>query len=278
MASLSYSSGGLDSLPLFHRRTYVVYVEGPDDLPFWEFVLAAFGLESFIVKPAGGAPELDRYAKAIVDDGVSIVVARDLDYADLLGDKIDHPRIVYTYGYSIENTLYCPKNLAAAIALYTRSPNTFEDDARDWLQYLASGLRQLVIMEVANLKNRRGIRVMGDNCYRFLQGRSCKLDATTVSSHEASIAAFFTDEETDEARALVAGSARPLVYLIRGHFLTNAVKRFIESRIERERGTRMSISHEALYAQLVGQLRASCLEPEDQTHLQEQVDALRTAA
>ncbi len=112
MGSLSYSSKALDTLPLFHRKKFIIYVEGQDDVIFWEIVLRKFNMDNHQLKIAGGVSEIDKYTFSIVNDGVDIVVARDCDYSDVMGKQFNHPRVIYTHGFSIENSLYCPANIA----------------------------------------------------------------------------------------------------------------------------------------------------------------------
>ena len=92
MGSLSYSSKALDTLPLFHRKKFIIYVEGQDDVIFWEIVLKKFDLRDYQLKIAGGANEIDKYILSIVNDGVDIAVARDSDYSDITGKKFTHSK------------------------------------------------------------------------------------------------------------------------------------------------------------------------------------------
>ena len=75
MASLTYSTKGLDTLALFHRSRLVVYVEGKDDRTFWDTALRNLGVRDFYIGIAGGVEEIEKYTRSIIEDGADIVVA-----------------------------------------------------------------------------------------------------------------------------------------------------------------------------------------------------------
>src|SRR5688572_12199253 len=99
MDDLEYSIDAKNVLNDFHEVDLMFYVEGDDDVPFWEFMVGKFSRLSFKVESVGGKSNLKRYVDDIFDEKINGVAGLDLDFS--IFDKIKiHPRIVRTYGYS----------------------------------------------------------------------------------------------------------------------------------------------------------------------------------
>ena len=274
MTSLTYSSKALDALQLFHQKRFVVYVEGPDDVVFWGMVLNVFVVTDCIIKPAGGRNELATYVKSIVEDNADIVAASDADYTEVLGQQINHNRIIYTYGHSIENSLYCPRSISLATTTYCRS-QVSEENTTLWLNDFVQGFEALIVYEVANTKYAKGVAVLGDNCARFLDNNVLPSPAQErISKRAYEVGPHFDEVELENARSLVANWRKPLKYLIRGHFLTHAIMRFIEAKAHEVRKKKINISEENLFALMIGQFGSQCADQEDFQHLRQQVERL----
>lgn len=108
MSDLFYSDDALNVRNVFLRVKTIVYVEGDDDVPFWEEVFSRIPEASFEIETAGGSNQLDLYIDKIVSGHLQAVAARDSDFLRHLGNTKDDPRILYTFGYSIEKfALHC---------------------------------------------------------------------------------------------------------------------------------------------------------------------------
>lgn len=111
------TKSGQENRAAFHRVDYICYVEGgggrserSDDVSFWEEI---FSITRPDVKvrciARGGKPELEARARDIINkDIANSLVAIDADYDELLDEKLSDPRVLYTYGYSWENDIFCP--------------------------------------------------------------------------------------------------------------------------------------------------------------------------
>ena len=108
MGKFQYSSSAINTVNKFHRIENIVYVEGQDDLVFWDKVFSYYKFPSFKIKIAGGKTELTSIIKSILKNEVTIIVAIDSDYTCIFGYRKNHPQILYTYGYSIENSIFSP--------------------------------------------------------------------------------------------------------------------------------------------------------------------------
>lgn len=275
MGSLSYSSGALDTLPHFHRKKFVVYVEGQDDVVFWNKVLNRFGLKDFVLKEAGGAQEIEKYIHAIINDDSAIAVARDCDYTDLLGTQFDHPRILYTYGYSIENTLYCPANIANMIALHARTMADYETEVAEWLTRFADDAKGLLTFDFANAASEKGFEVLGENCHRFLASpKAHSLDNAKLRVFIAKLEKSLSASEVSDAQHVIATSTKPLVQIIKGCFLTHAIMNFVKWKVRSESARKIQLSLEHFFVTLVNQFDTLCSNTLDMLELKNSVERL----
>jgi hypothetical protein len=268
VGSLSYSSKALDTLSLFHRKRFVIYVEGQDDVIFWDIVLKKFDMSNFQLKIAGGVAEIDKYTYSIVNDDVDVVVARDCDYSDIRGKQFNHPRIIYTYGYSIENSLFCPANIANAIAIHSRTLEDYETESAKWLDGFVNKFERLIVLDVANEIYGRGIQVLGSNCCRFLKSNSSYLvSEDKVEKYINSMEKSFAKSEISDSQSLINKSSKELIYVIKGHFLANAVANYIRQRVLAKSRRRIQMSTESLYVILISHFESKCGRTKDMNYM-----------
>ncbi len=250
MGRLSYSRKALDTLSKFHKSKFVVYIEGEDDEPFWSTIFEINHVVDVYFKVAGGKEEIAKYEDAVSENDIDIVVARDSDYTYVSNSQKNHPRILYTYGYSIENTMYCPHNIAKAIHIFSRSSKMQVAEVSLWLESFVSDFKELLKYDFANEFFNKGIEVLGRNCTRFLKSnRSHKPNLTSVTGKFKELKEHFTESELKRAEDLIIASNRDVKYLIRGHFLSNAVINYIKNHSNLK-----SMSQEMLYGQMIALL------------------------
>jgi hypothetical protein len=264
MGEISYSSEALNTLPKFHRTKYVIYVEGDDDIPFWQVVFQAFGLKDFVIKPAGGVNEIEKYTRSILDENVGIYVARDSDFKELLNQQGSHPRILWTYGHSIENTLYHPIQIAEIISVYSRSQGFNALQVEAWLQNFSNEFWALLVYEISNEKYQKGIEVLGKKCNKFLPSKKAHLPSIALITQKLDIVCKEIDsnEYIEAEKILVNATKRkPIFFLIRGHFLTNAVINYIKSKVRKINKNKkdLSLSEDSLFAHLITALKSECV-------------------
>jgi hypothetical protein len=117
---------GIENEHLFHDVDYVVYCEGKEvegegsslDEVFWTRIFSENG-KTVHCKSMGGKSVVRPFAERVVEEGISnVVVAMDRDYDDLRGQRIDHPQVVYTYGYSWESDVVLDFEFTPALALF----------------------------------------------------------------------------------------------------------------------------------------------------------------
>ncbi len=104
MASLEHSVEAKNVTNKFYQVDKMIYVEGQDDIIFWDIILKEFAQFTFKIEKAGGKEELEKYIEEIKSGVASYFVARDSDYDEILGfDEVKG--VIRTYGHSIENTI-----------------------------------------------------------------------------------------------------------------------------------------------------------------------------
>jgi hypothetical protein len=251
--SLEYSTDALNVKSQFYNKEISIYVEGKEDIVFWDSIFKTCQLNDYYIEDTGGYESLVGYMDKIIDDNARIIVACDCDHSPFIIDyKYNNPRIIRTYGYSIENTMYCIHNIEQAIKRYARTRKTFHPRIIDWYAKFAILSKDLLKYDIANIRFAKGTRVFGDKCNRFLKSEdSTELSPIRINKYLSSILSKFTKEEIKECSELIEGDDRELRYLIKGHFLSNGVINLIKQMVLEETGIKVSISIDSLYSLMV---------------------------
>ncbi|MEP3436087.1 MAG: DUF4435 domain-containing protein [Hoeflea sp.] len=114
----------------FHGVDYTCYVEGgggisefSEDVLFWNTVFDTLRPDIRVHCIArGGKAQLESRARSLITEDIqNTLVAMDSDYDDLLGDKIEDSRVLYTFGYSWENDAFSPNALLNIYAHLVRA-------------------------------------------------------------------------------------------------------------------------------------------------------------
>lgn len=129
MSTFTRSNSGINNAHLFHGVDYVLYVEGrqaarnsPDHL-FWSVCLRNWLPSKRVhVKPIGSKKNVKSIARNIISrDLKRTLAAMDRDYDNSSGFIIHDNRVLYTYGYSIENDLLCRRSIYKISEIITRN-------------------------------------------------------------------------------------------------------------------------------------------------------------
>jgi hypothetical protein len=248
MNSLEYSNDALDAKGLFYNKSLTVYVEGPDDVLFWDYLFKAAEVSAYI-EDVGGDQEIKKYIEGILNDEAGFIVACDNDHNDFIDDKILHPRIVRTYGYSIENSMYNLNKIEDIVSKLSRQRVDVKGIIETWAEEFSNHVYELLKYDIANHKFKKGISVFGNSCMRFLKSNtSHKLSVVKISEYIDLIKHNFTTEEIQEVERLLNTSEKDFWFLIKGHFLTNATMNLIKSLVRAQCGTQCSISLDMIYS------------------------------
>ena len=120
------TKNGLSNENLFYDVEIIIYCEGVElqgeaknlDEIFWARVFEANG-KKVKCKSCGSKSNLELMAECITSNEISnVVVAMDRDYDYYLDKLIDHPQVIYTYGYSWESDVMLDFDFRVALNLF----------------------------------------------------------------------------------------------------------------------------------------------------------------
>ncbi|MEA5043778.1 MAG: DUF4435 domain-containing protein [Petrimonas sp.] len=249
MAELEYSNDALAAKGLFYNKVITVYVEGKDDPLFWDNLFNLAEIEAHI-EDVGGSEELKKHLSKIIDEDADFFIATDNDNSEFLKDTINHPNIIRSYGYSIENSMYyLPSPIEKTISNFCRKKLDLSEEFDNWINDFSQSVYDLIVYDIANNRFKKGISIFGDNCYRFLKGQnSFKICSIQTNQFINSIESNFSKEEIDEVKELINQSTKDLWFLIKGHFITHALINLIKHFIKKHSGTSKSMTPDFLYS------------------------------
>lgn len=241
-----YSKEALEAIAIFYGKDFSVFVEGEDDVIFWESHFELAGSNNVHFQDVGGVSELKPYIEMIENEDAKIIVACDSDHRFIFESESEHPRIVYTYGYSIENSMYRPETIQTIIRrLSIKSPPS-QEEILNWQNEFSDNCKSLLVHSIANERSESGISVFGDKCVRFLDGSYQEIDSAKVDDFIENDCKDIQVEQSDIDA--INTCEKRLWYCLKGHFLTNAVMNFITNQAKILRGRKVHLSLDALYA------------------------------
>lgn len=248
MSNLEYSVEAAEAKGLFYNKNFTVYVEGEDDVMFWNKLFGVAEVDAHI-EEVGGNEEIRKKVGEILDNNASFIVACDSDHSDFIDPKIEHSQIIKTYGYSIENSMFTTKNLEDAIQKLGKSPKAVRNEIETWAEEFSNGLHDLIVYDVANHIYDKGIQVFGNNCQRFLKsGTSKEICSDSISAFIDSIKEGFTNEEIDNVKNLIGSTKKDLWFHLKGHFVTHGVINLIQYFVKNWTGSKCNLPFDSLYA------------------------------
>ena len=246
-----YSTEALNVLDKFHEASYIVYVEGEDDINFWSCLFQKAGQNGQYLEFAGGIEELQKIMEQIVNEGAKVIVACDSHYSRILGYHLNHEQIIRTFGYSIENTMYCPCILNDAVNKLSRKIEDRIKTIQEWFNTFCDSAKILLIFDLANAIRNGSIGVIGDKCNRFLNSaRSSRLDGSKIADYISVIKGRFTKKELKNSEELIDRCGQDIRYVIKGSFFTGGIINLIKNTVKRYTGKRPTMSLDNLYALL----------------------------
>ena len=250
MGDFVYSSGALNVLERFHRVDVVVHVEGEDDVVFWSQIFELFSELKAEFISVGSCSELDRRIALIESGAMRGIAARDCDYLRIREALSCHPRVLYTYGYSIENTLYCLTSIKSMLRVACKSHVDMTEECMEWIFCFSSEFFEIFKLDVASELGACGLAVLGDNCSRYMESESSpKPSPEKIKSKRLDVALRIPEAVVRAVDELVVGEEVTLPRWLRGHFLASGVQKFISQRARRL-GRKASVAHEHLLRRL----------------------------
>jgi len=233
MADWGYSNDAENILNQFYSVDKVVYVEGDDDVIFWEFLFEKFTNLRVKVEEVGGKEELKKYAGRLISHELDFVVAMDSDYEYLEGGD-SNCNILRTFGYSIENTLVSEETIYLLIRMFTNKPKRKinRQFISEWISELPEHVVGLLLYDVINYQNNLSISVIPNAADRFMKSKdSCFLCEHKVRVFIERLENKFAVVEEKKIRACMDtlnDSHLSALDIIRGHFLFSMATKCIK--------------------------------------------------
>ncbi|HAV14320.1 MAG TPA: hypothetical protein DCX06_12630 [Opitutae bacterium] len=142
---LTRSAAASSVLHKFHRTKYIIYVEGDRDFVFWSQLGHLFGIKP---KKSGGKSKCKIYAEQLLESNGNYLVCMDRDYDIFANNRLSDARIIYTYGYSIENHVATCSSIAKYLTFRGKGDiidiHTIKKIANQWHSYI----RELILLDI----------------------------------------------------------------------------------------------------------------------------------
>ncbi len=249
MAKLEYSVDAKNVLTRFYRVDKMLYVEGDDDIPFWEFMFEKFEALNVEIQEVGGKDELSKYIEQISSGKLDAIVAMDSDYIPFDGAASNNKLVIRTAGHSIENTLISAKvlvKIARKIGRLAAKDLTLEE-CRDWLDDFYHRCSSLLINDLIDQCEGRKIGVVSDNCARFLKSKqSDKICPNKVEQYLQELGLDTEPQLSQNLETIKTEFDLQLNDFIRGHFLASAAQKFVSVLVQ-SKSTKSGLSNTAFF-------------------------------
>lgn len=248
MADLEYSTDALNAKSAFYRAKAIVYVEGDDDVLFWEELFSKVPEFSAVIESVGGSGELDKYIAQIENGKLDAIAARDADFLRFQGMVANTSRVIYTFGYSMENSLYTSEVIHHIARSWCKSPSLTNAQCTKWLNELGTAFAPLIALDIANSVSDAGASVLADNCTRYMTGQSSAIPCSVrIGTHVADVEPRIPKQAVASAKKAVLSSKTGSIDNLRGHLLATAVLKFL-LQTAKSLGKKINVSMDALYA------------------------------
>lgn len=258
--SLTHSSEAISVTAQFYNKEVVVYVEGPDDVPFWDAMFSRVVSRDFYeISPVNGKEQLIPYVEGIEDGTIqNAFVATDLDY-NLFTEKgrSTSAYVIYTYGHSIENTMFCPKSVSIFLRRVLKKTDQYSNEVNQWYDSILKTTRPLLALDILNsidveckFHRSNGKNTFLGRGYYFYQNQLKKKEIDSVKigvevgSHPDFDPSMLAKIEKDITNIC---SSREPRYLVQGHFIADAVMNYIRVSLD-ENKMKAAYSNDAFYA------------------------------
>lgn len=266
---LVYTPSGLRVKAAFYNKRAMVYIEGEDDILFWE---QFFDPKVYEVQDVGGCKNFKHYYDLLNSGAKTFIVAEDCDYKCFIyyGKS---PLVVRTYCHSVENMMYCPHNLNYLIQRHCRSSKiSFLSKINSFYADFTQKCHKLLVLDVANYLYSKGIKVFDNTCFRFLdQSHMPYIDKKAVDAYYESLVGYFATEEIEEAEKRIAADEREERLMIKGHFLTEAIRLLVDSYVKKNSNKNPRIDGDNLYASLVECIKICEPTCKERLYIQDQI-------
>ncbi len=252
MDDLFYSNDALNIINQFYNCDKIIYVEGDDDVVFWEVVFGKFNISNVKAIPTGGKEELKKFEKILESTQVEYIIAKDADYTHLTNDIECRENIIITPGHSIENSLICPETIKKCIQtngrISVKDINT--NEIKQWITHFCESFRELILLDIGNEISGLGLSVLGANFSQFVSEDEPEVPCATKIDKKKSDVIRTRAKTGFKYEEVLVNKNIPWQDCIRGHFIFSGVLAFVNRKII-EKGNKKNISNQNLFSSLI---------------------------
>ncbi len=245
------SDSGRENRDLFYFPKILVYVEGYEDIPFYEEVLQNY---DYHLKAQGGREECKKLVTDLEKKDLPYVVVLDGDYKILERTRSQHRRVVWLHRYSFENYLFEEEPIKQFCRDHAHLEDSLEEplassEFTDFIQNIEIKFKDLIILDIAHQQTGTGYDVLPDKSDRFFkpQTRVDFLDNQIQQSYTEA-ANRIDSQNVGKARILVEQFSKKhrFIDLLPGHFAFGIIKRLIIDTISRRLRRTPKISNDTI--------------------------------
>ena len=245
------TDSGIENRDLFYFPKILVYVEGYEDIPFYEGVLQNY---DYHLKARGGREECKKLVTALVKKDLPYVVVLDGDYEILERFQSQHRQVVWLHRYSFENYLFEEEPIKQFCRDHAHLEDSLEEllassEFTDFIQNIEMKFKDLIILDVAHQRAGTGYDVLPDKSDRFFKPRT-RVDFldSQIQQSRTKAANRIDSQSIDNTRILVETFLRDhrFIDLLPGHFAFSIIKRLIIDTISRRLRRTPKISNDTI--------------------------------
>lgn len=261
MEDLTRDIEGLYSYIELIEEDFCILLENEQDMFYWKKVfcnslnnhsIGFYSMASFpyLSTSERGKDSLIKFLKEVNEcyseiekKELSLFIAWDSDYDIFKSDEIRDSIVIDTYGYTIENSLFCPNRIAKIIMEDIPLNDKYYIDIynriNDWYISLDDRLRDFVIMNIAASLMKETDedvpKVMGRCADVYMNNNRTDIDDDKVSKKVIEINKLIPEEFVNRAKDLLISSEKDMRLIISGHFLEKLVQRKVEQVVKENR-------------------------------------------
>ena len=206
--NLEYSAGAENVRALFFNKP-IVYVEGKDDIPFWNFFLKEAGFVCEIEEVGGS--QIKDYATRLCNGENDFFVAMDRDYSCYTNTIQTCDNLIITPCHSIENIIFSRCKIRDFIKkrayICGNKEKKLDDEISSHMKTFKRKFFLFLYFDILNQIYGKGKLILGEN-YQ-------KLDNTS----KVQLKKVFSGEELQSQANILKHLYKNFFLEVRGHFL-----------------------------------------------------------
>jgi len=248
MTTFQRTTSGLIAKYLFYDEP-LVWVEGQTDIPFFIHILKN---HKYRVEQAGGKPECEKLALAIIKYGHPYIVIFDGDYEILKRIRSPHRFIIKLHRHSMENYLFerdVIKQVCCGYAGNGNYDNEINTTYDNLINSINSELFELIILDIAHYFANTGNQVLPNVVDQILESNRSFVFSRKIIQD---ICTKFRKNEfqIDERETLYLLNnylkSKRIIDIIQGHFVFSIIRNLIINLVRHKTGRNPNIDNNGL--------------------------------